>query len=123
VSQRVGMIKPHPEIFRAAEEALGVGAGANGRMPILHVGDDWVADVVGASSAGWFTAYLRGRQIDTPLPTSEPGDGAEIPGAESITADFEIDELRDLDDLVELNHEAAVAMPGSQERHQASRPA
>jgi FMN phosphatase YigB (HAD superfamily) len=93
VSQRVGTIKPHPAIFRAAEAAISA-------MPILHVGDDWAADVVGASQAGWRTAYLRDRQADSPLPSSEPGDGAGGPA--SVMADLEIDELADLDDLVEV---------------------
>jgi putative hydrolase of the HAD superfamily len=109
VSARVGTIKPHPAIFRAAEEALGPGAnganGANGAdgtggQAILHVGDDWAADVVGASRAGWRTAYLRGRQDDTPLPTSEPGDG--LAGGPPVSADLEIDELSDLDARLEL---------------------
>ena len=61
VSERVGTIKPHPAIFRAAEAALGVTAlgtpsegamNGGGRRSILHVGDDWAADVVGASRAG-----------------------------------------------------------------------
>lgn len=98
VSQRVGWIKPHPEIFLAAEAALGITEGSGGA--ILHVGDDWAADVVGASQAGWRAAYLRGRQIDTPLPTSEPGDGLGAGGA--VAPDLEIDELAELDDLVEL---------------------
>jgi putative hydrolase of the HAD superfamily len=100
VSERVGTIKPHPAIFRAAEEALGI-APAGGRAPaILHVGDDWAADVVGASRAGWRSAYLRDRQGDTPLPTSERGAGAadEPP----VVADMEIDELSELDALVAL---------------------
>lgn len=97
VSQRVGTIKPHPSIFRAAEEALGVDGETGSR--ILHVGDDWAADVVGAARAGWRTAYLRDRQVDTPLPTSEPGDDfvAEAP----VVADLVIDELSDLDALVQ----------------------
>ncbi|MBI2780416.1 MAG: HAD family hydrolase [Chloroflexi bacterium] len=95
VSQRVGLIKPHPAIFRAAEEAIGA-AGAD----ILHVGDDWAADVVGASRSGWRTAYVRGRQGDTPLPTSERGDGGE--GQIPVRADLEIDELSELDALVGL---------------------
>lgn len=95
VSQRVGLIKPHPAIFRAAEDALGVTGAA-----ILHVGDDWAADVIGASRAGWRTAYLRDRQLDTPLPTSERG----TPGADEapVVADLEIDELSELDALVGL---------------------
>lgn len=96
VSQRVGTIKPHPTIFRAAETALGLSDGRS----ILHVGDDWAADVVGASRAGWRTAYLRGRQDDTPLPTSQRGEGSD--GAATVTADLEIDELAELDPLVEL---------------------
>ena len=98
VSQRVGAIKPHPAIFRAAEGALGFnGSGSGGR--ILHVGDDWAADVVGAHRAGWRTAYLRNRQVDTPLPTSEPG-GDPIADA-SVVPDLVIDELAELDDRVE----------------------
>lgn len=98
VSQRVGIIKPHPEIFRAAEEALGHRAGG----AILHVGDDWAADVLGAGAAGWRTAYLRGRQADSPLPSSEPGDGLGGDGGPPIVADLEIDELSDLDGLLVL---------------------
>jgi FMN phosphatase YigB (HAD superfamily) len=92
VSQRVGTIKPHPSIFRAAEEALALDGTADGR--ILHVGDDWAADVVGASRAGWRTAYLRNRQVDTPLPTSEPGDDSVDDS--SVVADLVIDELSEL---------------------------
>lgn len=98
VSQRVGWIKPHAEIFRAAEAALGIPEGSG--SVILHVGDDWAADVVGASQAGWRAAYLRGRQIDTPLPTSEPGDGLATGG--SVTPNLLIEELAELGDLIEL---------------------
>ena len=52
VSQRVGTIKPHPAIFAAARTALGDPEPAE----ILHVGDDWAADVVGAKRAGWRAA-------------------------------------------------------------------
>ena len=93
VSQRVGTIKPHPTIFRAAEEALGMDTSAASR--ILHVGDDWAADVVGAHDAGWRTAYLRDRQADTPLPTSKPGD--HLGTGAKIVPDLVIDELSDLD--------------------------
>jgi FMN phosphatase YigB (HAD superfamily) len=99
VSQRVGWIKPHAAIFRAAEAALGLPEGSGGA--ILHVGDDWAADVVGARQAGWRAAYVRGRQVNTPLPTSEPGDG--LATGVRVTPDLEIDELVELDGLVELN--------------------
>lgn len=97
VSQRVGTIKPDPRIFRAAEEALGVRGRAR---DILHVGDDWAADVVGARGAGWRVAYLRNRQADTPLPTSEPGNEM-LDGGQAST-DLEIDELSELDAQLEL---------------------
>ena len=102
VSQRVGLIKPHPAIFRAAEAALGMDPGRdpNARGRILHVGDDWAADVVGATRAGWRTAYLRGRQEDTPLPTSRPSD--DVHAGARVRPDLEIDELAELDGLVEL---------------------
>jgi HAD superfamily hydrolase (TIGR01509 family) len=74
VSQRVGTIKPHPTIFAAARRELGDIEPA----AILHVGDDWAADVVGASAAGWRTAWLAERPPDTPLPTSER-DGTILP--------------------------------------------
>jgi putative hydrolase of the HAD superfamily len=102
VSQRVGTIKPHPAIFRAAEEALGIEGGAG--ASILHVGDDWAADVVGAHRAGWRTAHLRGRQDDTPLPTSEPGD--DPPTDATVEPDLVIDELSELDALVDLAPES-----------------
>jgi FMN phosphatase YigB (HAD superfamily) len=107
VSQRVGTIKPHPSIFRAAEDQLGFRQQAGAARqpgtiaPILH---DWAADVVGGARAGWRTAYLRDRQGDTPLPTSEPGDGLAV--HERVEADLVIDELRDLPALVELDRTA-----------------
>jgi FMN phosphatase YigB (HAD superfamily) len=98
VSQRIGTIKPHPTIFRAAEVALGPEGEVAAR--ILHVGDDWAADVVGARRAGWRVAYLRGRQHDTPLPTSEPGDDLDLDVR--VVPDLEIDEISELDSAVEL---------------------
>jgi HAD superfamily hydrolase (TIGR01509 family) len=84
VSQRVGAIKPRPEIFAEATRLLGVPPGH-----ILHVGDDWAADVVGATRAGWHAAYVRGQQQDTPLPTSAP-DGDAMP-------DLVVDRLMDIE--------------------------
>jgi putative hydrolase of the HAD superfamily len=83
VSQRVGVIKPHPAIFAAAAAALGLPPSS-----LVHVGDDWAADVVGARRAGWHAAYLRGHQGDTPLPTSER-EG-------SVKPDLELDHLSEL---------------------------
>ncbi len=85
VSQRVGTIKPHPAIFAAARAALGDPAPA----AILHVGDDWAADVVGASRAGWRTAWIASRPDDSPLPSSERDDSVEPDLALASLAELE----------------------------------
>ena len=84
VSERVGVIKPHPAIFTAARAALGNPEPA----AILHVGDDWTGDVVGATNAGWRTAWLPERPEDSPLPTSSR-DG-------DLQPDLVLDRLEDL---------------------------
>jgi HAD superfamily hydrolase (TIGR01509 family) len=89
VSQRVGTIKPHPAIFAAARDALGNPAPDR----ILHVGDDWAADVVGAKQAGWRAAWLSSRPEDSPLPGSERD--------ETVMADAVIETLGDLPAAVE----------------------
>ncbi len=86
VSQRVGTIKPDPRIFRVTEAALGCEPGS-----ILHVGDDWAADIVGGRGAGWRVAYLRSR-VDSPLPASAPDD--------RVSADLEIDSLAEFEAAV-----------------------
>jgi HAD superfamily hydrolase (TIGR01509 family) len=83
VSQRIGTIKPHPAIFAFAADALGCGP-----AEILHVGDDWAADVVGAREAGWRIAWVSGQQGDTPLPTSRR--------TAHVVPDLELDQLADL---------------------------
>jgi HAD superfamily hydrolase (TIGR01509 family) len=85
VSQRVGTIKPHPRIFAVARAALGDPEPA----AILHVGDDWAADIAGASAVGWRTAWLHGRPADSPLPDSDR--------AGDLEPDLELDVLVDLE--------------------------
>ena len=87
VSQRVGTIKPHPEIFRVAEHLLRASPAA-----ILHVGDDWAADIVGAKEAGWRAAHLHMARDSSPLPASTP-DGR-------VQPDFELEALVDLEDAL-----------------------
>ncbi|OGN87494.1 MAG: hypothetical protein A2X23_03300 [Chloroflexi bacterium GWC2_73_18] len=84
VSQRVGYVKPHPAIFGAAAEALEVRL-----TELLHVGDDWAADVVGACRAGARAAYLAVRPPGSPLPGSVP-DG-------SVEPDLVISDLGELE--------------------------
>ncbi|WP_026248631.1 HAD family hydrolase [Streptomyces sp. LaPpAH-108] len=52
-SARTGAIKPEREAFAAVERASGLRP-----EELLHVGDSVNADVRGASSAGWQTAWL-----------------------------------------------------------------
>ena len=85
VSQRVGTIKPHPAIFAAARAALGDPDPA----AILHVGDDWAADIEGAKAVGWRAAWLTSRPLDSPLPGSQR--------TASVTPDLELASLADLE--------------------------
>jgi len=82
VSQRVGTIKPRPAIFEAARSALGNPEPGS----ILHVGDDWAADVVGANAMGWRTAWLMTRPVGSPLPDSVR-DGSVDPDLELASLD------------------------------------
>ena len=53
-SGEVGVAKPHPAVFQAALNKVGVSA-ANA----LHVGDGYESDVLGAASAGLSALYLQ----------------------------------------------------------------
>ena len=86
VSQRVGTVKPDPAIFAAAAKALGVSG-----PDALHVGDDWLADVVGAKRAGWRAAYLRDAQAGSPLPSSSPDADA------TVVPDVVLDHLTEIE--------------------------
>jgi FMN phosphatase YigB (HAD superfamily) len=95
VSQRVGFVKPRPEIFEAAARELGVVSGP----AILHVGDDGGADVIGAQRAGWRAAWVRIKPEDSPLPTAPP--------APDAFSDIVIDSVFDLEAAVGLRGGAA----------------
>ena len=107
MSQRVGVIKPHPEIFAAARQALGDPP----PDAILHVGDDWAADVVGAARAGWRVAYVNRRPADSPLPSSERDD--------SVEPDLEIASIAELASLFDGDQRR---MPGGRREDQALSP-
>lgn len=89
VSERVGRIKPHSIIYEAAAAAIGVPSGP----AILHVGDDWEADVAGALAQGWRAAYLVDRPADSPLPSHERVAGP-VP-------DLEIEGILELEGAIE----------------------
>ncbi|MGA2512302.1 MAG: HAD family hydrolase [Candidatus Limnocylindrales bacterium] len=90
VSQRAGVVKPHPEIFQVAAAEMGIASGP----AILHVGDDLGADVAGASNVGWRTAWVRLKPQDSPLPVAPPAPGAE--------PDVVIDSVSDLETVLGL---------------------
>lgn len=58
-----GFAKPEPEIFHAAADALGVRP-----AELLHVGDDFHLDIVGALNAGLQAAWV----VRDPRPATEP---------------------------------------------------
>ena len=64
-SADVGFRKPHPEIFQVALRQGGVPAAS-----VVHVGDTWDEDVVGASAAGITPIHLaNGAPAPRAIPT------------------------------------------------------
>ena len=60
ISEEVGVMKPHPEVFAHATRTAGVAPAA-----ILYVGDSFRSDVEGCRAAGWQVAwYTDGRPPD-----------------------------------------------------------
>lgn len=57
ISEEVGFLKPHPQIFKFAEEKAGAEQEA-----ILYVGDSLSSDVRGGKSAGWQVAWFTARE-------------------------------------------------------------
>lgn len=55
ISEEIGVMKPHPQIFAHATERAGVEPGA-----ILYVGDSLHSDVEGGYAAGWQVAWFGG---------------------------------------------------------------
>jgi putative hydrolase of the HAD superfamily len=53
ISDRVGVAKPNPRLFRAVLKGLGVKPGET-----VHVGDSWERDVVGAQKCRLRTVYV-----------------------------------------------------------------
>lgn len=61
ISEEVGAMKPHLDIFRHATEAAGVAAGE-----ILYVGDSLHSDVEGGTAFGWRVAWLTDSAQEAP---------------------------------------------------------
>lgn len=66
ISDRVGYGKPHPAIFRAALDIVGVPA-----RRAVHVGDSYAKDVVGAAGVGMAAVLV----VRDGAPTPDPGRG------------------------------------------------
>ncbi|HEV7452064.1 MAG TPA: HAD family hydrolase [Pseudonocardiaceae bacterium] len=85
VSGDVGYVKPHPKLFEAALDAVGVPAGR-----VLFVGDNWASDMVGAHTAGMVTCHHLGH-------TSEQDYEERY---QSYRPDFSIHHLEELQEIV-----------------------
>ncbi|GAA3138207.1 FMN phosphatase YigB (HAD superfamily) [Kribbella aluminosa] len=58
-SCRIGHTKPDPRAFHAVADQLGIGPDR-----VIHVGDDWTCDIVGAVESGCGAVWIsRGRQV------------------------------------------------------------
>ncbi len=86
ISEEMGVRKPRREIFDATIDALGLAPNE-----ILHVGDNLVADIEGATAAGMRTVWLT-RQIGDPE--------AAMARYEGPQPDFALEDLLDLPVLV-----------------------
>lgn len=92
-SCEVGAKKPDPAIFRTAAERLGIPPAG-----ILHVGDRWELDVVGARAGGLDAVVYRG--LWARYPAAGYGDGSlppnEGPAATAVPSVQRIDRLEEL---------------------------
>lgn len=75
-SERCRCYKPHPRMFQTAAQCLGLPS-----PDILHIGDSWSADVIGARAHGMGVLWLnrRGRAAADPTVASI-GSFADLPG-------------------------------------------
>jgi YjjG family noncanonical pyrimidine nucleotidase len=61
LSDEVGVMKPHREIFQLAEKALGYT-----QKELVYVGDNYVSDIEGAKDAGWYAVWLHAQETRKP---------------------------------------------------------
>lgn len=91
VSADVGYIKPHPAMFAALCQQLNLPPSA-----VLHVGDDWDADIIGAGNYGIMSAYTT-EWRDERDPFYGQGDAPPL---------FEIARLQDLPERINAWNDA-----------------
>ncbi len=92
-SAQTGIRKPSPEIFRAAEKAVGLGPGE-----LAYVGDTISRDVIGTRRAGW-KLMIRIRYAGTAHRDTAFLDSGYEP-------DVTIDELTEIPDIIEAFNRA-----------------
>jgi FMN phosphatase YigB (HAD superfamily) len=78
-SGRLGIDKPDPRIFAHAVAALGCNGG-----DLVHVGDSWEADVLGAVAAGARAVWFDARHAAQALPERVYGAGTAAELAEVL---------------------------------------
>lgn len=59
VSADVGIVKPHPNLFKITLYQLGVSP-----TEAIYVGDDWCADILGAARTGMRSVYTREWRVE-----------------------------------------------------------
>lgn len=79
VSAEVGIVKPNPDLFRITIYQLGVSFDQ-----ALYVGDDWCADVCGASRAGMPCIYTREWRVE-PDPCESHAEAVPVAQISSLT--------------------------------------
>lgn len=79
ISEEVGRRKPHPAVFQAALEPLGVEAGE-----AMFVGDSPADDIVGATRAGLRVVWINAD--DRPLPDGVPAPAASVRSLPALSA-------------------------------------
>lgn len=81
-ARQVGVGKPHRRIFEAACERLECAP-----HEVLHIGDDWALDIVGAREAGLQTAWVRRQELAPAATLSSRGGSGEA--SEPAGADWQ----------------------------------
>lgn len=79
VSAEIGIVKPHADLFKITLYRLGVSA-----SEAVYVGDDWCADVLGASRAGMRSIYTREWRV-IPDPCENHSEAAPLIQVSSLT--------------------------------------
>lgn len=79
VSADVGIVKPHPDLFQITLYQLGVSS-----HEAIYVGDDWCADVIGASRVGMRCVYTREWRVE-PDPCENHSEASPVAQIRSLT--------------------------------------